>query len=126
MGEGVGCTDQLNACVKDQGCVGVHSCLATCSCSDAMCTLGCIRHAEGSPVLLKFMTCVNADLVAKAEQSQAFTIIAVTVGAFAGAAVAAVSLCVAWSFDRAASPRRVSTGDCELCACPCVCVCAIA
>merc|ERR1712066_484512 len=78
------------------GCVGVHSCLATCSCSDAMCTLGCIRHAEGSPVLLKFMTCVNADLAAKAEQSQAFPIIAVTVGAFAGAAVATVSLCVAW------------------------------
>merc|ERR1712066_1091603 len=77
-------------------CARVHSCLATCSCSDAMCTFGCIRQAEGSPILLKFMTCVNANLAAKAEQSQPFTIFAVTVGAFAGAAVAAVSLCVAW------------------------------
>merc|ERR1712096_105664 len=81
------CKAQVDACLADSGCVKVQSCLATCHCGDTMCTIGCVRRAEGSPIVLEMMTCASSDLAGVAEQSQASYVTTVAVGAATGAAL---------------------------------------
>merc|ERR1719262_1467010 len=63
------CTAQVDTCNADTRCARVQGCLTKCDCGDTMCKIGCVRQAEGSPVVMEMMMCINNDLAAVAEQA---------------------------------------------------------